>query len=274
MCTDVLPHMNKCRSFLTFVSDESGAITVDWTVLTAAIVGIGISAAAAVRTGTVSLGQDVDTSLSGATVADLSWAFARDLVSQSFGDGNFAGWSVARNQVFGEWGDMLGPFGNETLHNPLTYDVTLPDGMTTALVTFDLIIADSWDGVSTQRTNELGHTNHLGDSMRFIVDGQIITTEHFLGGGSSASYLQDRQGTVQIGDATYNLSMTLKDSPAHIGGAGWQDQRWAVSLEAVGAPADFQIGFSATVNQSNITNGNTTVHDESFGIQNFTLKGK
>jgi hypothetical protein len=261
-------------SLTNFVSSESGAVTVDWTVLTAAIVGLGISAAAAVRTGTTNLGQDVESSLSGASVADLSWAFARDLVSQNFADGNFEGWSVARHQVFGEWGDMLGPFGNETLNNPLTYDVALPEGMTDALIKFDMVIADSWDGNSNEVRDANRWTNSLGDSMRFIVDGQVITTEHFLGGGSSASYLEDRQGTVQIGDSTFNLSMTLKDRPAHVGGAGWQDQRWSVTLEAIDAPEDFQIGFSATVNQSTIQNGNTTVHDESFGIQNFTVKGK
>jgi hypothetical protein len=259
---------------ISFWSNESGAVTVDWTVLTAAIVGLGVASAAAVRTGTSNLGGEIEASLSGAGVADLTWAFARDLVSQNFADGDFSGWSVARHQVFGAWGDMLGPFGNETLNNPLTYDVKLPSGMKDALVSFDLIIADSWDGNSNEVRNANGWTNALGDSMRFIVDGQVITTEHFLGGGSSTTYLQDRQGTVTIGESTFNLSMTLKDRPAHVGGAGWQDQRWSVTLEAIDAPADFQIGFSATVNQSTIQNGNTTVHDESFGIQNFSVKGK
>ena len=41
-----------------FLSDESGAVTVDWTVLAAAIVGLGIATVAAVRTGVVDLGDD------------------------------------------------------------------------------------------------------------------------------------------------------------------------------------------------------------------------
>jgi len=54
------------RNFLT---DQSGAVTVDWTVLTASVVGLGLSTAVAVRTGAVSLGADFNGALSGAQVA-------------------------------------------------------------------------------------------------------------------------------------------------------------------------------------------------------------
>lgn len=54
-----------------FLCAESGAVTVDWVVLTAAITGLGLASAAAVRSGTVALGDDVETSLSSASVAPL-----------------------------------------------------------------------------------------------------------------------------------------------------------------------------------------------------------
>jgi len=54
-----------------FCADDQGAVTTDWVVLTAAIVGLGIGAAAVVRTGTSALGGDIQTSLSGSTVASL-----------------------------------------------------------------------------------------------------------------------------------------------------------------------------------------------------------
>lgn len=53
-------------ALLKFCASESGAVTVDWTVLTAAIVGLGLTSVAAVRTGTSSLGVSVESSLSGA----------------------------------------------------------------------------------------------------------------------------------------------------------------------------------------------------------------
>jgi hypothetical protein len=60
------------KAVLSFLTSESGAITVDWVVLTAAIVGIGVASAAAVRTGTTELGQDVEASLTNASVATLT----------------------------------------------------------------------------------------------------------------------------------------------------------------------------------------------------------
>ena len=47
-----------------FAADESGAVTVDWVVLTAAIVGLGIAVVASVRTGVTNLGTQINTSLS------------------------------------------------------------------------------------------------------------------------------------------------------------------------------------------------------------------
>jgi Flp pilus assembly pilin Flp len=47
----------------TFSNDESGAVTVDWVVLTAAIVGLGIAVIAAVSTGVRGLGDGIAGSL-------------------------------------------------------------------------------------------------------------------------------------------------------------------------------------------------------------------
>lgn len=46
-----------------FAQDESGAVTVDWVVLTAAIVGLGIATYGVVSGGIKSLSGDVDTHL-------------------------------------------------------------------------------------------------------------------------------------------------------------------------------------------------------------------
>ena len=55
----------------TFLADDSGAVTVDWVVLTAAIVGLGLAVITSVRTGVQSLGTDIQTSLTSASVATL-----------------------------------------------------------------------------------------------------------------------------------------------------------------------------------------------------------
>jgi len=56
-----------------FRNDESGAVTVDWVVLTAAIVGLGIAVVATVGTGIGDMGTTIQTALTGAAIdTDLS----------------------------------------------------------------------------------------------------------------------------------------------------------------------------------------------------------
>jgi Flp pilus assembly pilin Flp len=45
--------------FFNFAKDESGAVTVDWVVLTAAIVGLGIAVLATVSGGVNTLSADI-----------------------------------------------------------------------------------------------------------------------------------------------------------------------------------------------------------------------
>ncbi len=54
-----------------FAASESGAVTVDWVVLTAAIVGLGLAVVTSVRSGVQSLGTDISNSLTSASVATL-----------------------------------------------------------------------------------------------------------------------------------------------------------------------------------------------------------
>ena len=57
------------KLFNQFFADESGAVTVDWVVLTAAIVGLGIAVLASVSGGTTNLAGDIATELSGSGIA-------------------------------------------------------------------------------------------------------------------------------------------------------------------------------------------------------------
>ena len=52
-----------------FHNDESGAVTVDWVVLTAAIVGLGIAVMASVGGGVKSLSNKISSQLSAQTIA-------------------------------------------------------------------------------------------------------------------------------------------------------------------------------------------------------------
>ena len=52
-----------------FRRDEDGAVTVDWVVLTAAIVGLGIAVLTSVGNGTTALGDKISSQLSAQTIA-------------------------------------------------------------------------------------------------------------------------------------------------------------------------------------------------------------
>jgi Flp pilus assembly pilin Flp len=52
-----------------FKRDEDGAVTVDWVVLTAAIVGLGIAVLTSVSGGTTSLANKISSNLASQTVA-------------------------------------------------------------------------------------------------------------------------------------------------------------------------------------------------------------
>lgn len=54
--------------FNTFLKDESGAVTVDWVVLTAAVVGLGVAAVDTVEQGVNSLASDIATAIATKTV--------------------------------------------------------------------------------------------------------------------------------------------------------------------------------------------------------------
>ncbi len=55
-----------------FKNDESGAVTVDWVVLTAAIVGLGIAVLTSVSTGTKSLAGKISGELETMTLLNAN----------------------------------------------------------------------------------------------------------------------------------------------------------------------------------------------------------
>ena len=61
------------KFFKNFSKDEDGAVTVDWVVLTAAVVGLGIAGVSTVNTGIGSLATTIQTELGAAQIdSDLS----------------------------------------------------------------------------------------------------------------------------------------------------------------------------------------------------------
>ncbi|MEI4487683.1 hypothetical protein V8J36_15945 [Frigidibacter sp. MR17.14] len=64
--------MKLTNLFKKFRKDEDGAVTVDWVVLTAAVVGLGVAAMSLIDTGVTDLSTSIQSSLSAATVSAAS----------------------------------------------------------------------------------------------------------------------------------------------------------------------------------------------------------
>lgn len=57
------------RVFADFITNESGAVTVDWVVLTSAVVGLGLAVMSVVSTGLESLSTKIAQRLCGVTIS-------------------------------------------------------------------------------------------------------------------------------------------------------------------------------------------------------------
>jgi Flp pilus assembly pilin Flp len=62
--------MKLFKHMTNFRNDEDGAVTVDWVVLTAAIVGLGIAILTTVQTGTQTLADNISSELADITVSN------------------------------------------------------------------------------------------------------------------------------------------------------------------------------------------------------------
>lgn len=121
-----------------FLSDDSAAVTVDWVVLSAAVVGLGLGAAAAVQTGVISLGNGVGTTLSDASVAALGFggpapAGVLDGVGTPGCDWfcHFAAFHEAENGPYDpdEWGPDVNHWANERVAEFERYPTEFLRGM-------------------------------------------------------------------------------------------------------------------------------------------------
>lgn len=72
------------NSIYNFKNDESGAVTVDWVVLTAAIVGIGLSVIAAISGGVKSASDEIDCGVSVASNFNFSFTKSENKTMEDY----------------------------------------------------------------------------------------------------------------------------------------------------------------------------------------------
>ena len=200
-----------------FLRDECGAVTVDWVVLTGAIVGLGLATTAVVSGGVESLSQETAEELAGTSIS-TRFASVVSLFSGDFSDGagGFVGGTVINASGFGS---VLQIGQNETVE--LSLD--MPPGTTSATIGFDLIAVDDFDG----------------DTATIFVNGQAV------------SVYSDDDGNITVSDngvSGVSVSVNQQYTNANNGGGSEADSRATYSITVDNPGSSVTLGVAS--NQS------------------------
>lgn len=230
----------------TFWSAEDGAVTVDWTVLTAAVAGLGLAGSAAVLVGTTDISYDIANQTAGVSIATT---FNNNFKNLSFFDGfenGIAdGWSVQTTDDSNlALGGILGRFGGtgggQMVHK--TYDLSGDAGF--AVLEFDLHAIDSWD---------------LEDLKIFLND-DVASSRSF----STHNGHSDLQRAINIDDPNIKITYTTPTGSElgfwERGDSATHDETVSVRIEVTDPGTSLKLGFGSTLNQG--------VDDESWAVDN------
>lgn len=220
-----------------FWKDESGAITVDWTVLTGGLVAVGIAVAAVVAAGVENVSEEVSE-----TVADVIEAVEQGLIY--FGDftDGAAGWLNGSVSDDSDFGPVLGPFAGSGGEVATEASFDIPSGAETASFTFDMLAIDSWDN----------------EEFIVFVDGQPAASLQFQWGTDGTT------GEWVSSNPDHSFEVVGVSQRAHSGyNSGWTDQVASVRLDVANPGGTVTLGFGSTLDQSR--------EDESFAIDNVAL---
>lgn len=127
-----------------FLRDESGEVTVNWVVLTSSVVAFGLAATGIVVGGVQYMSEDTDETIRD---RDIQTSFAdmigeiTDLFGTDF-SGGADGWTGGTVASLDGFGEVLRIAGGEAA----ALDLPVPDGASSATITFDLIGGDDLDG--------------------------------------------------------------------------------------------------------------------------------
>lgn len=94
---------------MTYLTNETGAVTVDWVVLTAALVGLGLATMGVVSSGVEDVSGDVEGQLSSTVIATTF----EGLTGNAYG---LAGYTIISQASYDTWAANYDAASVETLH--------------------------------------------------------------------------------------------------------------------------------------------------------------
>lgn len=240
-----------------FWQDESGAVTVDYVVLTGAVTGMGIAASTTLSGGVDTLANNIAEALTGAAndVVEV-------LMSNDFTGGNRGNWTGGTVMNFRNFGELLALGPGETA----TINLGFPQGVEAGVITFDAIAGDSidWESAFFYVDGQLVADLTAGAIVdgQEIVDGERGSFNWVSGTGENSSergiQMQDysREGIT----VSYETVATNEDLGAE---TQWKDEVVRVTVRIDNPPETMHFAASSNTDQP--------VQDEFWGIDNFEV---
>jgi len=181
---------------LQFLTDETGAVTIDMVVLTAGIVGLGLAVTAAVSPGVTTGSNNIANMLNG--------ILASVVHSGQYETGDDHGWVGATLHDFGstEGAQVLIPDGNGSESVSQTFD--LPDGATTATVSFDLLGVGSIDYEPVDLYIDGNRVGSVNKSILLYENQEMANGSHV-----GHSWFDESKATMTFSVDTANPTMTV-----------------------------------------------------------------
>lgn len=196
-----------------FISDERGAVTVDWVIMSAAMVGMAVAALSVVTGGVENLVNDTDAELTGFEIR-TEFSGASTLFENDFsnGLGGWIGGTVANLVGFGPV-LQLGP--NEAAQTTFA----VPQGATSATITFDM----------------LGVDDLSGDAASILINGQVV------------ALYADNHGAITTSDmgvpgVSVSVAQTYSNDPMGAGSHGHDSRAtYTITVENPGETVTFGV---------------------------------
>lgn len=233
------------KTIKRFFADKSGAVTVDYVVLTAVAAGVALAASDLVLEGYAALAANVNGELSGEEVANVVDTSGTITYTSAFSNGA-TGWDGASATEVDGIGNVLGPIGGTSGQQGVSMDFDMMSGLESSTINFDFYALDSLD---------------RGEEGLIFIDGQAVASVTKSDGAAIFTSLDVDGVTVKY---------EMIDDNVQLGGNMGSESWWTDSLMnvtiTVDAPSDsLQVGFGSTTNQD--------ASDESFAVDNFTIDG-
>lgn len=244
----------------TYWNEDSGAVTVDYVVITGALTGLAMAGMAVVSGGVEDLSENIVAALGGIDMGGFAATLGVVLEEFDFsnGRGDWVGGQLVNMRNFG---DILALGPGDVASLPLNF----PPGTQTGILSFDLIAGDSLDWETAFLL--MGGTT-IGDvTAGALIDGGEITdgTRGSFNWVSSGPNASDR-GTQLRTYESEGIRVTYEpiSGNSELGAStNWRDEVGRVTIEIDNPTPNMTF--------ASYTNADQPITDEFFGIDNVVI---